>query len=201
MSEPMREAYAATGKMAKTGGAETGITFSVSGNTSPLQVAITDFFKTQHPRKTWGFLCDLLGVGERVAKHRVANTRAYTIEELQLMLQSEDGLSILETLMADAEPAWWQWLRKTMKLADARRKQAEIQQEVLLLETSGPIETGSRRRLKGIRDADKRISTTLAEKETAVGLLRADMVGGAHSAVAQAKGKAQAGSRNAGGRR
>jgi hypothetical protein len=151
MSEPMREAYAATGKMAKTGGAETGITFSVSGTTSPLQIAITDFFKMQHPRKTWGFLCDLLGVGERVAKHRIANTRAYTIEELQLMLQSEDGLAILETLMADAEPAWWAWLRKTMKLADARRKQVEIQQEVLLLETSGPVETGTRRRLNSIR--------------------------------------------------
>lgn len=197
----MREAYAATGKMAKTGGAETGINFSVSGTTSPLQIAITDFFKTQHPRKTWAFLCDLLGIGERVAKHRIANTRAYTIEELQLMLQSEDGLSILETLMADAEPAWWQWLRKTMKLADARRKQAEIQQEVLLLEISGPIETGSRRRLKGIRDADKRISAALAEKETDLGAVHPNRNRTVHSAVASAKTKIPAAGMRTGGRR
>jgi hypothetical protein len=201
MSEPMREAYAGTGEMAKSGGAETGINFSVSGNVSPLQISITEFFKTQYPRKTWAFLSDLLGIGERVAKHRMANTRAYTIEELQLMLQSEDGLSILETLMAEAEPAWWQWIRKTMKLADARRKQAEIQQEVLLLETSGPIETGSRRRLKGIRDADKRISAALAEKETDLGAVHPNRNRPSHSAVAQAQGEAQPGSRTAGRRR
>lgn len=150
---------------------------------------ISGLFRSKYPSKTWSVVAGLLGLSERAAKYRVAAARPYTVEELQAILQSDDGLEFLQMLMAESTPLWWLWLQKTIKLAQARRKQAEVQQEVLLLETSTPVETGSKRRLKGIRDADRRLSTTIAEKETALGFLRPDAGRAPHRAVAQAKGR------------
>ena len=170
---------------ANLGGAKTGIDFSVLGIGLDASGTLTAVFKTLETRKTWGVLADMLNLNERVAKHRIGGTRAYTVDELRTLLQGEDGLAFLEALMADSQPRWWLWTRKVMKLAAVRKRQAEDHQEVLLLETSGPVETGSQRRLKGIRDADRRLSSAVAEKETALGFLRPDGNGSVHRPVAQ----------------
>jgi hypothetical protein len=160
----------------------------VLGIVSPLHAAITELLKIKHPRKTWAFLSDLLGVSERVAKHRLSNARSYTIEELQRLLQSEDGFEILQTLMDEAQPKWWWWARRVIATAERRRQAAELDQEILLLETSRPPEVNGRRRIKGDLDARTTLNRKFAETETALGVLRADLDRVTDRSMAQAKG-------------
>jgi hypothetical protein len=195
-----------TGISANHRGAETGIDFSVLGIGSNVNKIISDVLKIKEHRKTWGFLCDLLfntsriEMTERVAKHRLAGTRDYTVEELQALLRSDEGLDFLVAVMGDAQPAWWRWMTRVMVLAAVRRRQAEDAQEILKLETSGDVDVGARRRIKGALDADKRLSGAIARAETTLGLSRPnlDRVGAAdggrgarvsHRAVAQANGR------------
>lgn len=166
-----------------------GTALSVSGSVSPLQAAVTDFFRVKQPRKTWGFLANLLDVTERVAKHRLANTRSYTIEELQTMLQSEDGFEVLQILMDGSQPKWWWWAKRVIATAERRRMAAELDQEILLLETSRPPDVHGRRRIKGDLDARTIQNNKFAQAETALGILYQDINRPADSPVAQAKGR------------
>src|ERR1700744_311201 len=90
---------------ANSGGAETGIDFSVLGIGSNVNAVISAVLKIKESRKTWGFLIDLMPrsfeMTERVAKHRLAGTRDYTVEELQALLRSEEGLDFLVAVMGD----------------------------------------------------------------------------------------------------
>lgn len=119
----------------------------------------------------------MFGLKERSAKHRLANSRVYTIEELQALLQSEDGLDYLAALMDDAEPKWWWWAKQVMAVAAIKRRRAEDEQEILKLETSAPAEHGARRRIKGALDANRNIKASIDRAETALGVRRPDMDG------------------------
>jgi hypothetical protein len=189
---------------ANSGGAETGIDFSVLGIGSNINAVISAVLKIKESRKTWGFLIDLMPssfeMTERVAKHRLAGTRDYTVEELQALLRSEEGLDFLVAVMGDAQPAWWRWMTRVMTLAAVRRRQAQDAQEILKLETTGDVDVGARRRIKGALDADRRLSSAIAKAETTLGLSRpnVDRMGAAadgrsgglsRGAVARAKGR------------
>jgi hypothetical protein len=184
----MGTASLTTPNSANSRGAEMGTVLSVSGGVSPLQTALTDFFRIKQPRKTWAFLASLLNASERVAKHRLANTRSYTIEELQTMLQSEDGFEVLQILMAGAAPKWWWWAKRVIATAERRRQAAELDQEILLLETSRPPDVHGRRRIKGDLDARTIQNNKFAQTETALGVLYQDINRPADRAVAQTKG-------------
>lgn len=177
----MRTASATSPNSANLRGAETGIDFSVLGIGLNVNAAITAVLKIKETRKTWGFLCDLLfntsriEMTERVAKHRLAGSRDYTVEELQALLHSEEGLDFLVAVMGDAQPAWWRWMTKVMTLAAVRRRQAEDAQEILKLETAADVDVGARRRIKGALNADKRISAAVARAETALGVSRPNL--------------------------
>ncbi|SFM00115.1 hypothetical protein SAMN03159423_4828 [Bradyrhizobium sp. NFR13] len=179
----MRIASAITARCAKSGGAETGIDFSVLGIEKNINSALTEAIKIKWPLKTWAILCEVLWdtkrieMTERVAKHRLSNTRDYSVEELQAMLQSEDGLDFLAVLMADAQPKWWWWAKQVMTVASIKRRRAEDEQEILKLETSAPAETGARRRIKGALDANRNIKAAVDRAETALGFQRPDMAG------------------------
>ena len=173
------------GNAAKNEGAETGPKNPISGNVSVLHETITDFMKTRFPRKTWGFLASLIGSTERVAKHRLSNARSYTIEELQMMLQSEDGFEVLQILMEGSQPRWWWWAKRVIATADRRRQAAELDQEILLLETSRPADVSGRRRIKGDLDAQSIQNRKFAQAETALGFLHQDVARGSHRAVAE----------------
>lgn len=187
----MQSASLATVNSANLGGAKTGTQNSVSG----IQKAITNLLKIKEPRKTWGFLVDLfkdseeIAMTERRAKHRLANTRSYTIEELQVMLQSDHGLEILKVLMADAQPKWWWWAKRVMATGERRRQAAELEQEILQLETSRPPDVTGRRRLKGDLDARTTLNKQFAKQETTLGVLYQDVVRAPDRAVANTKGR------------
>ncbi|WP_398479256.1 hypothetical protein [Tardiphaga sp.] len=198
----MTEAYASMSGSAKPGGAETCTVFPESCTVSPLQAALTDLIRAFNPQKTWTFVADLFGLRERSAKHRLSNSVNYTIEELQLLIQGEDGLAYLEALMAEAQPRWWLDLRKTIELSRIRGEQALLQQRAMALDNT-PMARQDRRKMKRVIDADRNLSAARAEQETAVGILLQNSNGPVVGAMAPAavKGKIQAaGMQRAGGR-
>lgn len=159
----------------------------ILGSVSPLHEAISDFMKMRFPRKTWGFLANLINTTERVAKHRLSNARSYTIDELQMMLQSEDGFEVLRILMDGSQPKWWWWAQRVMATAERRRQAAELDQEILLLETSRPADVSGRRRIKGDLDAQTIQNRKFAQTETALGFLHQDVTRAPDRPVAQTK--------------
>jgi hypothetical protein len=134
-----------------------------------------NILRAKNPYKTWACVADLFGLKERSAKHRLANSRVYTIEELQALLRSEDGLDYLAALMGDAEPKWWWWAKQVMAVAAIKRRRAEDEQEILKLETSAPAEVGARRRIKGALDANRNLKASIDRAETALGFRRPDV--------------------------
>jgi hypothetical protein len=185
----MHGASFASAALSNLGGAETRTIQTETCIASPLQLAISELLKLQNPRKTWAFIGDLFGLKERAAKHRLSaeNPSSYTIEELQILFQSEDGLSYLTAMMADAEPQWWFWMKQVMAQSAKRRLAAEATQEALQIEAQLPPTAAARRLTKGSADASHKLSTAFARKETALGFLRPDAVRPVDRAVAQAK--------------
>lgn len=184
----MRTASFASAGLANSRGAKTCTDYPETCTASALQEAITNLIRFQNPNKTWGFVASMFGLKERAAKHRLANNSSYKIEELQALFQSEDGLSYLNAMMADAEPEWWFWTKQVMAQASKRRLAAEATQEALQLEAQLPPTAAARRLTKGSADATKKLSTAFARKETALGFLRPDGDRSADRAMAQAKG-------------
>lgn len=154
---------------------------------SAVTCTISDLIRSKYPSKTWAFLSNLLGLSERAAKHRLAATRPYTIAELQIMLRSEDGFEVLQLLMDGSQPKWWWWAKRVIATADRRRQAAELDQEIMLLETSRPADVSGRRRIKGDLDAQTISNRKFAQAETALGFLHQDVVRGEDRAVAPPK--------------
>lgn len=159
------------------------------GIVSPFHEEITEFVKMRYPRKTWGFLAKLLDTTERVAKHRIYNARSYTIDELRLLIRSEDGFEVLQILMEGSQPKWWWWAKRVIATGERRRQAAELEQEILLLETTRPPDVNGRRRLKGDLDARTIQNKKFAQAETALGVLHQDINRTADRAVAQTQGR------------
>lgn len=191
----MREAYAADPVIANSGSGGSCTTFP---ETCTISHQISTLLRTLYPRKTWSFVAGLLGLSERAAKYRMAATRPYTIDELQTLLQSENGQEVLKLLMADSAPKWWVALKKEITLCAARAQQEAARQLVLSMEVD-ELDIRDRRRLKRFSDADKRISAAASHAETATGLLVANAARTSPSAMAQTQ--AQSGSASRGGRR
>lgn len=193
----MREAYAASSVTANSGNGRSCTTFP---ETCTISYQISALLRTLYPRKTWSVVAGLLGLSERAAKYRMSATRPYTIDELQTLLQSEDGQEVIKLLMADSAPKWWVALKKQITLCEARAQQEAARQLVLSMEVND-LDLRDRRRLKRFANADKRLNADAAQAETATGLLVANVGRSVHSAMAQAQGKAQAGIASKGGRR
>jgi hypothetical protein len=174
---------------ANSGGAKSCTIHPENCTTSALQAAITNLIRFQNPYKTWGFVASLFGLKERAAKHRLSNTSSYTIEELQTLFQSEQGLSYLQAMMADAEPEWWFWSKQVMAQAAKRRLAAEATQEALQLEAQLPPTAAARRLTKGNVDATTKLNSAFARKETALGFLRPNADRPVDRVVAQTQGR------------
>lgn len=198
----MREAYATAPQPPNQGSAKTCTQNPQKCTVSPLQAAITEIIKRRFPKgmKPWAQLCDWFDLKERAAKHRLANSASYTIEELQILIKRDDGFEILEALLEDSKPRWWSMIEQTMTLARARHHQEIARQEVLTLDST-PLLTPARRQTNRISNADRQLSDSRAAQETTLGFLLANESGPSHRALAQAKGQAQAGLRHSGGRR
>jgi hypothetical protein len=192
----MQTASGTTADFANFGGAQTCTPNHKIRTVSALQVAVTNIIKFKKPAgsKAWAYIGDLFGIGERSAKSRLSNSVSYTIEELQALIQGDDGAEYLEALMADATPTWWVNLKKSLKLSEARALQEAAQQVVLALDNS-PLDPALRRKTKRFRDADRKLSASRAKEETAVGILHQNHARSMAGAVVQAPIKTQSGAR------
>lgn len=75
-------------------------------------------------------LMGLFKIGERDAKYRLSAERKFTAAEIQALLQTEEGIRFLVTIMADARPAWWRAVQRAMLMGSAVRR-AEADAEML----------------------------------------------------------------------
>lgn len=172
--------------LSNSGGANFCTTRKKTCTISRLQKAITELVYEHNPKKTWAFVADLFGLAERTAKNRLSNTACYTIEELQLLFQSENGAAYLDAMMADAEPAWWRAVRASIALSEARVLQDVARQRVLALDNA-PLEQPIRRKIKRFADADRNLNSARAEKELATGFLHQDAARALDSRVVETK--------------
>lgn len=166
----MTQAYSANGQIGKNGVSGNGYALSEMDTGPSIHEQITEWFKGLQPLKTWTLIADALGLKEHAAKHRAANHRDYSVEELRVLLHSESGDEILEMLMADAEPAWWRALKINLNLSKALAAQAQWQQTVMSLDAA-PLDQSSRKKIKKAINADRAFSRAREEKTTAVGVL------------------------------
>lgn len=192
----MASASSATANFANPGGAETCTPKPKNCTPSPLQIAITDLIKRKFPAgtKAWAYLMETFDLKERAAKHRLSNTVSYSIEELQDLIQGDDGLDYLNALMAEATPKWWVNLQKSLKLSAARVLQEEAQQTVLSLD-AGPMDRSTRRKTKRFFDADRNLTAARAQEETNVGFLHQDHHRAMAGSLAQTQAQAKTGGR------
>lgn len=118
---------ALVGKNGNQSSAEVGIKNPAMG---AAQLAVVQCVKAIFPRKTWAWLATLIDVPERTAKHRIAGTREFSVDELRALLRSEHGLEILSALMEGADSKWWRQFRVMMKAVSARMVRARIAREL-----------------------------------------------------------------------
>jgi hypothetical protein len=196
----MPRAYPATGQIAKSGSLRNGYEISNSATFPTIHKAVTALFDRLKPKKTWALIAETLHLKEHTAKHRAANHTGYSVEEIQILLHGDNGRQVLDLLMESASPIpeWWTEWCKTWELTAIRSEQALLQQRALALDNT-PMDRPARRKLKRFVDADRHLSATRAEKETAVGLLAANAGRGRAGAMDAAAAKAES-SRAAGGR-
>lgn len=192
----MREAYAASSQSTKSAPIQNGYGLSETDTRCSIHQRVTDWFKDLQPLKTWALIADALGLKEHAAKHRAACHRGYSVEEIMLLLHSENGDEIFEMLMADAEPAWWRALRINLNLSKAVAAQAQWTQQVMSLDAA-PMDQPARRKLQKVINADRAFNRARAEKELAAGLLHQNQTRAVVGAMAptMAKTKAIAGGR------
>lgn len=167
----MRRAYAGHPGISKSEPIQNGYGLSVLDQVSTIHQAITEFFVQLQPLKTWGLIQKTLGLKEHAAKHRAANHRDYSVEELQMLLHGDNGDQILDLLMKTANPVplWWQEHQATRTLTYARGLQAASRQLALSIDNA-PMEQPTRRKLRKFIDADRTISAARSEAEATVGL-------------------------------
>lgn len=85
-------------------------------------------------RKTWAELIAITGVSERMAKHRMSQSRPYTADEIAALLRSEHGLNFLVAVMGDADPQWWRTVKRAFAIGTARREKQRLQDAINELE-------------------------------------------------------------------
>jgi len=198
----MRQAYATTDQNGKSPPLQNGSELSVTDTFQFIHGAVTNIFKRIQPNKTWALIADTLGLGEHAAKHRAANHRDYSVEEIMVLLHQENGDEILELLMADAMPKWWQGLQASLTLSKAYAAQAAWHQSVMALDKQS-MDAPTRRQFKKVRNADRKLTAARAAQELATGLLLQNQDRSLAGPVAApaVKAKIPAAGMRAGGRR
>jgi hypothetical protein len=121
----MSAVSAIAGNFAKARGARTCTKSTVIGTAND---AIASAIREIYSSKTAETLAVWLKIALRTAKHRLAGSREFTIDELETLLHSEHGFKILVAMMRRAKraPSWWSVCEPLMDLADAELLVAAI---------------------------------------------------------------------------
>lgn len=136
----MPSSVTATARISNSGSAGTYTTEARSGY---LNDALVRVFRKIAPTKTWATVAGVLGLTERVAKHRLAGTRVFTADELARLLQTEAGIDFLSACMAEAEPKWWVLFKSYAKHTTYKARQAKARRELeALIHESNALQAG-----------------------------------------------------------
>jgi len=93
------------------------------GPLSPHNGAIVATVKNLFPQHTRKTLARILGLSDGAARKKLTGERAFSVDELAVLLRSEQGIHFLVALMADAEPPWWSRVQAYFAAIDAQRMQ------------------------------------------------------------------------------
>lgn len=96
--------------------------------------SIVPLFRSLWPNKTDAELASRIGVSDRWCRQILAEKAKLSSEALAALLRTEDGLAVLEALMADAKPKWWRKFKRQMAFAEVRRLQDETRKRLDALE-------------------------------------------------------------------
>ena len=91
-----------------------------------LAKAVRELF----PHKTAHHLSDLAGLRLRAAEYFLSRKTGLSAPALVALLQSEEGLPVLEALMGDARPAWWRRLRAAIARERVQTEIAALEREM-----------------------------------------------------------------------
>jgi hypothetical protein len=118
---------------ANRGGART---CTVSTAIGSINSAIVGTVREIYSSKTAEMLAVWLKISLRTAKHRLAGSREFTIDEIAALLHSQHGFRVLGAIMerAPRKPSWWSVCEPLMDLADA-----ELLVEAIRQRTSAAI--------------------------------------------------------------
>jgi hypothetical protein len=96
-------------------------TCTIPTESGTINSAIAGIIREIYASKTAETLAAWLKIAVRTAKHRLAGSREFTIDELAALIHSEHGFRVLSAIMAQAKrpPSWWSVCEPLMDLADA----------------------------------------------------------------------------------
>ena len=100
------------------------------------QSILSKFFneKIGRQRKPWPLLCVWLGIDEHTAKHRLAERRDFSPDDIVTALRGELGGDLLAAIMGDSKAAWYAKYKRTLDIANLRKLQADHQRLLEKLE-------------------------------------------------------------------
>ncbi|SRR5581483_7677631 len=82
-------------------------------------------FRRIWPHGTAAELAARAGVSIRAAEYWLARRSNLSADALAALLRSDAGLDVLSAAIGEARPAWWRSFKRTMQIAELRRRQEQ----------------------------------------------------------------------------
>jgi len=110
------------------------ILVGISRQDSRSLAAIISVARRLWPSKTAVELAARARVDVRTAERWLARQTGLSLDALSELLRSDEGLSFLEGIVADARPHWWTSFKRQMRMAELRRDLETQRAEIADLE-------------------------------------------------------------------
>lgn len=82
------------------------------------------------PTKPDFALASKTGASDRMCRYWLENKYSLSADHLASLLRSDEGFKILEAIISESKPVWWRDFRRTVKRAELRRQQADLQKAI-----------------------------------------------------------------------
>lgn len=78
------------------------------------------------PTKTDAALSAKTGSSDRLCRYWLANKYNLSADDLAALLRTDEGFQILEAIIGEAKPVWWQSFKRGVRRSELRRQQAAL---------------------------------------------------------------------------
>jgi hypothetical protein len=105
---------------------------SCSKNEAGLQVnfSVMRAVRAFWPKKYKDALSSHTRASDRMIQYWLANKYSISASDLAHLIRSDAGFLILENLMGEAKPAWWQGFKRGVRRSELRRQQKALQEAI-----------------------------------------------------------------------